>query len=245
MNERRVFFEGVQFYLSDHYPLLGFLDVHPCYGGAWRAGQAAARAGRGHLMQLRDQAIVLNSRHAKEMLRLGQEELLFSRQQAVMRDVSAFQSGQAKAERRRREVRAIAHSKAFGPESCFARDNKPVFAIASGSPAAPSNIFILSYDALRQTAWADLLSFLPLKFARRRGENTCYVNNVAHVVLRVPAMGAWLEKHLDICLQQEGCLLCVLAATRKQLSDKQVRNSLPKLAVCRGLVRNDFRGNRQ
>ena len=73
LNERRVFFEGAQFNLSDHYALLGFLDVHPCYAGAWRAGQAAARAGRGQLVHLRDRALLFESRQAKEILRLGNE----------------------------------------------------------------------------------------------------------------------------------------------------------------------------
>ena len=176
LNERRVFFEGAQFNLSDHYPLLGFLDVHACYGGAWRAGKAAARAGRGQLVHLRDQAIVLESRQAKEMLRLGQEELTFSRQRSVVRDVSAFQIEQAKVARRRREFRACVYSKCFGPESCFARELQAEFAIATGTPVAPSSIVIRGFDSLHHTAWADSVSFLPLGFGRRTEDNTCYAN---------------------------------------------------------------------
>ena len=36
LRERCVFFEGAKFYLSDNFPLLGFLDVHACHGPKWR-----------------------------------------------------------------------------------------------------------------------------------------------------------------------------------------------------------------
>ena len=94
----------------------------------------------------------------------------------------------------------------------FAPDLRPEYAIGTGCPVAPSTIGIRGFDPLRQTAWADLASFVPVGFGRRG--NTCYVNSVAHVLLRAPAMGAWLEKHRKMCVQQEGCLLCVLDATR-------------------------------
>ena len=149
LNERRVFFEGAQFHLSDHYALLGFLDVHPCYGSSWRQGQAAARAGRGQLTQLRDRAIVLESRQAKEMLRLGQEEVMLSRQRIHVGDVCALQREQVKAARRRRDARASAYSKAFGGESLFAPDLRPEYAIATGCPVAPSIIGIRGFDSLR------------------------------------------------------------------------------------------------
>ena len=112
-----------------------------------------------------------------------------------MRDVSAFQTGQALAARRRRDLRALAYSKAFGPESCFARELQAEFAIATGRPVARSSIVIRGFNFLHHTAWADSVSFLPLGFGRRTGHNTCYANSVSHVLLRVPALGAWVEKH--------------------------------------------------
>ena len=243
LNERRVFHEGAQFNLSDHYALLGFLDVHPCYGLSWRKGLAAARAGRGQLVQLRDRAILLESRQAKESLRLGMEELSSSRRRAGTQDTLLFQTAQATAVRRRRDARASAHRKAFGPGSFFAPNLHAEFALATGCPDAPHGIDIRGFESLRQTAWADLRSFLSVGL-RRRGY-TCYVNSVAHVLLRVPAMGAWLEHHRGICIHREGCLLCVLAATRAQLSDSNAWKVLPELAVRRGLVGDAFEGPEQ
>ena len=68
----------------------------------------------------------------------------------------------------------------------------------------------------------------------------CYVNSVSHVLLRVPAMGAWLDKHRDMCGQEEDCVLCVLAVTRAQLLRVNAHRSNPHLAVRRGLVGAGF-----
>ena len=55
-------------------------------------------------MQLRDRAILLENRQAKELLRLGREELTLSRRRAVVRDQGAFQREQLTAARRRRDA---------------------------------------------------------------------------------------------------------------------------------------------
>ena len=74
-----------------------------------------------------------------------------------MRDVSVFQGGQAKAARRRLEVRKLAYAQAFGEQSFFARNVQPEFAIATGILVSPSSIVIQGYDSLRQTSWVGLL----------------------------------------------------------------------------------------
>ena len=221
------FSEGAQFYLSDHFPLLALLDVHPCYGPGWRSGQVAARAGRGQLVKLRDRAILLESRQAKELLRLARDELSLSRHRAVVRDQGAFQREQLTAARRRRDARALLHAKAFGRESLFAETVHAGLALAAGKPVAPGTIAIPRLDSLPPTAWSDLRPFASVGLGRRG--NTCYVNSISHVLLRVPAVGAWLEKHRDMCAQEEGCLLCVLAATRAQLSRADAHRCMARL----------------
>ena len=215
LSERCVFFEGAQFFLSDHFPLLAFLDVHPCYGPTWRSGQIAARAGRGQLVQLRDRAILSENRQAKELLRLGREELSLSRQRAVVRDQGAFQREQLTAARRRRDARALLYTEAFGRESLFAESVNPLMALAAGKPVAPSTIVIHCFDFLRQTAWNDLRPFAHVGFLNMG--HMCYVNKVSHVLLRVPAMSAWLEKHREVCAQGGGvpfmCSCCDACTT--------------------------------
>ena len=129
--------------------MLGFLDVHPCYGLDWRSGQVAARAGRGQLVQLRDRAILLENRQVKELLRLGRDELVLSRRRAVVRDQDAFQRAQLTAARSRRDARALLYTKAFGPEGLFAEKIKPEVALTAGKPVAPSTIAIQCFDSLR------------------------------------------------------------------------------------------------
>lgn len=158
------FLQNAEFDFSDHYALNGFLDVHPCYGLGWRQGQAAARAGRGQLTELRNRAIVVESKQAKEMLRLGQEELTLYRQRTQVGDVSAFQREQVRAARRRRDARASAYSKSFGRESLFAPGLLPEYAAATGCPVPPSSIGIRGFDSLRQNIWADLDLFEPVGF---------------------------------------------------------------------------------
>ena len=194
-------------------------------------------------MQLRDRAILSENRQAKELLRLGREELSLSRQRAVVRDQGAFQREQLTAARRRRDARALLYTEAFGRESLFAESVNPLMALAAGKPVAPSTIVIHCFDSLRQTAWNDLRPFAPVGFLNRG--HMCYVNSVSHVLLRVPAMSAWLEKHREVCAQGEGCLLCVLAATRAQLSLVNAHRSSAHLAVRRGLVGAAFANNRQ
>ena len=160
-----------------------------------------------------------------------------------MRDRGAFQREQLTATRRRRDARALLYTDAFGRESLFAESVNPLMALAAGKPVAPSTIVIHCFDSLRQTAWNDLRPFAPVGFLNMG--HMCYVNSVSHVLLRVPAMSAWLEKHREVCSQEEGCLLCVLAATRAQLSPVNVHRSNAHLAVRRVLVGADFANDRQ
>ena len=203
----------------------------------------AAKTARGQLAQLRDRAIALENREVKELLRLGHEEVRLALSRCAVRDQAAFQQEQVAAARRRTEERAAAYALAFGSKSLFSESVQPAFAQEIGKPVPPSTIAIPALDALRPTAWTDLSSLRPVGFLREG--NTCYVNSVAHVLLRVPAMSAWFEKHKELCTLGETCLLCVLAATRKQLQFPRPRGQLPQLALSRGLVGAGFASDRQ
>ena len=79
------------------------------------------------------------------------EELTLSRRRAGTQDTLLFQTAQATAVRRRRDARASAYHKAFGPESFFAPDLHAEFVLSTGCPDAPSKIDIRGFEPLRQT----------------------------------------------------------------------------------------------
>jgi hypothetical protein len=86
IGEARRFFEGAEFCLSDHFGLLGYVDVHDVYGSKSRSGGMAARARRGRLAAMKDLAVQKEMVEAKALLQLGREEQALGRQRAKQRD---------------------------------------------------------------------------------------------------------------------------------------------------------------
>ena len=54
VGQRKTFFEGHEFFLSDHHAVLGFFDCHSVFSDSGRAATAMARARRAQIVGLRD-----------------------------------------------------------------------------------------------------------------------------------------------------------------------------------------------
>ena len=84
VGQYRFFCDGAEFFLSDHFGVLGFLDVHKAYVGG--SGTVVVRDRRAALARLRDREHLSEVQHCKERERVGREEAAFRRVQAADRD---------------------------------------------------------------------------------------------------------------------------------------------------------------
>ena len=125
VGQHRVFKDGCEFFLSDHFPLLGFVDVHASYrAGVDESGVARIRAMA--LARYRDLVSAREVQNSKERERAGRENAALRRAQAADRDLEEVLK---QARQRAKEVekkRKQLSREAFGEQSLFAL---PVFAL--------------------------------------------------------------------------------------------------------------------
>ena len=76
----------------------------------------------------------------------------------------------------------------------------------------------------------------------RNGGNMCYVNSVAQVLLRTPAIVEWLKWHrLNGCVHGEaGCMLCALWKTQESLENGTSDRARTTLVKYRAQVSAEF-----
>ena len=115
-------------------------------------------------------------------------------------------------------------------------------------PCSPSDVGILLLNGLPSGSWATTAKFP--RWGMRNLGNTCYVNSVAQVLMRTPAMCEWMCRHnADGCPHSDtGCVLCALFRTYGQLLRGGAGDALrcrPVLAEQRGEVGEVFRDNNQ
>ena len=106
VGNRKTFFEGSEFFLSDHHPVVGFFECHPVFRQSGRASSAMAEARRGRLVALRDLRLREEQVDCFELLKQGREEKTFARHAAEEESRVAAWHAQRKAqhERDRRAV---------------------------------------------------------------------------------------------------------------------------------------------
>jgi hypothetical protein len=79
----RQFFEGHEFFLSDHHPVLGFFDCDTVFRGSSRAEVAMAGARRARIVALRDLRLREEQLASAERLKQGREEKACAGQNAA------------------------------------------------------------------------------------------------------------------------------------------------------------------
>ena len=102
----RTYFSGKAFFLSDHFGLLGLLDVHAAYGTAGGGDSGVARRRRHVLGSLRTESVMTERVATRERERQGEEQRALAARRADERksqDTLADELRTRQAERDRRE----------------------------------------------------------------------------------------------------------------------------------------------
>ena len=71
--------------------------------------------------------------------------------------------------------------------------------------------------------------------------NTCYISVVAQMLLRLAPVNRFLAKHSESCQRCDGCAICLMWESRKQLGKRVA----PCIAQSRSVVHRDFADGRQ
>ena len=223
---------------------MALLDVHKAYLGA--SGVGVLRKRRGALARMRDGEAFAEVQVCREMQRVGREEAALMRVRAQDRD-RAEALGQA-----RRSVagasaqRDALRTAAFGTGSLFAIDEGGVAGrIRVDAPEPAASLEIDEFAGLcggdarsLESGGGDSVG----SGGFVNGGNTCYLNSVLQILLRLPAMVYWLRAHRTHCsVPDMRCIACALWASRLQAGVWK----LPELARQRATVGGAFAGEGQ
>ena len=235
----RFFEDGAEFFLSDHFGLLGLVDVHEAYSGT--AGTAAPRERRKALGRQRDEEALVEQRWVLERQRLGRQEAALMRARASDRDRAELRARAVKLAKEANRRRERERAQVFGAESLFGAAMDAVFAVGAAAPQAPSAVGIEMLLGLSGAGWgAQAGAWSPALGGLRNPGNACYANSVCQVLLRLPAVARWLEAHGSHC-QGQRCAACRLRASGAQVG----AGCTADIVRLRGLAGARFRDSRQ
>ena len=145
VGQHRVFKDGCEFFLSDHFPLLGFVDVHESHRGDTR-DQGVGRIRTMVLARYRDLVSAREVQNAKEKERVGRENAALRRAQAADRDLEQLLKQARERAKQVEKKRKQLSREAFGEESLFAE--------APSDPApSPSSWSTRGARAAGEHAW--------------------------------------------------------------------------------------------
>jgi len=131
---------------------------------------------------------------------------------------------------------------AFGKDTLFERNAAQRFAKKA---AAPADVVVEAYAGLpgagSSQAWAKLVrGGCPSLAGFAGASNGSYAEALAHVLLRVPAVALWLDRHVDLCgVGGEKCLACALHRSRRDMGRKAGGAELFRRAVLADVVYAD------
>ena len=230
----RCFGDEDAFALSDHYGLMGLLDVHEAHAGA-RGGRVAVRR-REALGLARDQAASRERVVARELQAAALEQ---ARQQRSRAEEGEVAERLNLARRREAAERRERYEATFGRESFFAcADWVERVAEVPVSPGASQEVRLAGYEGLArasvQAGW-ERRGRYPFLSGFLNVRNTCFAASVMQVLLRVPAVIVWLDAHAQLCSRgRDECLTCALRETQGQLG---VRGAEPFLCRQEAIAR--------
>jgi hypothetical protein len=243
VGRRRVSWEYCEFCLSDHYAIFGLVDFR-AFSSSDFAGKSCADR-RLALSRVRDQVCAGEQFVVQEMSRISRQGSVAQRAEADVKKAADVAKEYEAGARARRERQQDLWMAAFGSESLFAIRRDLVFAGLGFIPSAPAEVGIRSYIALSiagaRAVWRRHV--FPRLGGFRNVGNTCYLNCVAQVMVRTPAVRVWLARREQVCgVARDQCVACALSRSCHQLA---LAGACPTLAVVRELVGSRFVGHAQ
>ena len=246
VGQGKVYFGGSEFCLSDHFGVLAYVDVGKLYASAAKRDVVTARERRGQLRKLKDETEQKELVWVRAMAQAGREELAAARRRLSEGERAVYEQAQQRGARQRRRRRGELQTAAFGETGLFGAAVVATPALAPYRvPCAPTEVGIRGLEEVPEGSWETTVD-VPLRGLRRFG-NTCYVLSVSQVLMRVPAMRAWVEKHrAQGCGgAHTSCVVCGVGLTLEQLPDPLGGARRPEVAQRRRYVNRAFAGDGQ
>ena len=185
VGQTKVFLDGLEFYRSDHFGLLAYVDVDDVFARDLGGDEGRARARRSLLVQMNENATQKEQVEARALLQLGREEQAVALRRASLRDAQDEEVKLRAAAKQRRKRRARLEEEVSGEKSLF----RVVLGAgqASDRPCAPSDVVIAGVAEKSSCEWAST------RDVRVRGManlgSTCYVSAVAQGPCANPRCG--------------------------------------------------------
>ena len=212
------------------------------YGSKAKQDLVAAGLRRAQLVSLRDVSHQRELEELKARRQQGREQQALARSRVAERDREAFQQAQRRGARRRQERRRQLRESAFGSGGLFGDGVSAVPSDGVIVPCSPQEIIIRDLSDVPRGSWESVRQ-VPLAGMWNIGE-TCYLNCVAQVLIRTPAMLEWLKRHVENgCPRAHGdCVMCGLKQTYDQMLRGIVgrRSVVPVIAARRRAVGPEF-----
>ncbi|MCP4861774.1 MAG: AAA family ATPase, partial [Planctomycetes bacterium] len=200
VGQRKTFYGGSEFFLSDHHPVLGVVDCHDTFKDSGRAASAMARARRARVVARRDILSREEQVSSFEWLKQGREDKACERQHAADEKRIAAWREQREAvllRARRGEQRLQA---AFGPRSLWQEGR-----LEDEELPRLSKVCL---DGWGEDGWDGEVPTAVFLRGMVAGENDAVMPCLLQVLLRLPAMLSWLKMHAEHCSNSRGCALC-------------------------------------
>ena len=214
---RKVFFEGCEFFLSDHFPVVGFFECHPVFQESGRASIALAGARRSRLVALRDRRLREEQLDSFELLKRGREEKAFAKHAAVEEVRVAALRAQREALIERDRLARERWDVSVGARSVWRGQIEQ-----NGS----RDLARLSLAGWEEDSWDVEVPTAVFLRGITSGQTDVVMPCFLQVILRLPHMHAWMAMHAEHCRKSSGCALCWLATVRKALEVRMNRRNV-------------------
>ena len=227
---RKTFFEGFEFFLSDHHPVIGFFECHQVFQESGRASVSMAGARRARIVALRDLRLREEQVDSFELLRQGREEKAFVRHAAEEESRVAAWHAQRKASLERGRKARERWESAFGTRSvwgCDVEENKLL------------HLATVSLAGWEEDSWNVEVPTAAFLRGITSGQTDVVMPCLLQVVLRLPQMQAWIEMHSEHCKNASACALCWLTKVQSALGSQRGRKCVQVGYLPEGVVPQD------
>ena len=123
--------------------------------------------------------------------------------------------------KKRYDARLALRRQAFGEFALFGPGGELSFAKDQPAPEMPNSVCIDAYDGLLgvggEVAWSRYVVGGFPSPAGFGGKGVSYATVFAQVMLRLPSVALWLDRHAEMCRVGVRCLACGLRSSRGQL----------------------------